>query len=146
MTWNRTLFWSNYVTLHGMLRCELCGWKHPCEHGYEAHHIISRQMTKGNKKARRYTERKWWVFMASLCPFHNKLADCWDARYILLDKRVLMFGEAAVGVAISELLELMKSDIPELRRYLEVNDGLESPCCAQTLRSRNNAGHSRGLL
>jgi len=74
-------------------------------------------MTRGNKKARRYTERQWWVFMASLCPQHNQTADCWEARYILLDARVLMFGEA-VSHAVSGLLDLMKSDVPELRRYL----------------------------
>ena len=116
--WNRAKFWHDYISLYGFMRCELCGWKHPCESGYEAHHLISRKMTMGNKKARHYTERKWWVFMASLCPAHNQTADCWEARYILLDARVLMFGEAVVAHAVEELLMLMKSDVPELHRYL----------------------------
>jgi len=118
MSWNRALFWSNYVTLHGMLRCELCGWKRPCWGGYEAHHIISRQMTKGNKKARRHTENNWYVFMASLCPAHNEIADNWEVRYILLDMHAQLLGAEVVAKAIEGLLGLMKSDVPELHRYL----------------------------
>jgi len=122
MTWNRSKFWHDYVSLYGFLRCEMAGWtqgrEHGCSSGYEAHHIISRQMTMGNKKARHYTERKWWVFMASLCPYHHQLADNWDTRHFLLEKRVLNFGEAMVAKAVEELLTLMKSDVPELHRYL----------------------------
>jgi len=33
-----------------------------------------------------------------------------------------MFGEAVVAKAVEDLLGLMKSDISELRRYLEVNN------------------------
>ena len=121
--WNRDRFWTNYIQLHGCMRCELVGFrKRPCSGGYSAHHIISRHMTKGNKKARRYTEKNWHVFMAMLCPAHNEIADCWEVRYKLLDDRVLRFGPAAVSKAVEGLLALMKSDIPELHRYLEVSD------------------------
>lgn len=118
MKWNRNRFWTNYLSLHGMLRCELVGWKRPCSGGYQAHHIISRHMTKGNKKARRYTEKHWHVFIVMICPAHNEIADCWEARYKILDDRVLRFGAEVVSHAVRGLLDLMKSDIPELHRYL----------------------------
>ena len=116
--WNRAKFWHDYVSLHGFMRCELCGWKRPCSSGYSAHHIISRHMTRVNKKARRYTEKMWYIFMASLCPAHNEIADDWETRHILLAKRVQLLGAAVVSKAIEELLKLMKSDVPELHRYL----------------------------
>ena len=77
-------------------------------------------MTRGNKKARRFTEKMWYIFMASLCPAHNEIADDWETRHILLAKRVQLLGAEVVAVAISKLLDLMKSDVPELHRYLGV--------------------------
>lgn len=116
--WSRAKFWHDYVSLHGFMRCELCGWRHPCETGYECHHIISRQLVKGNKRALKHVHKFWYIFLGSLCPRHNQTADCWEDRHILLTKRTQLFGAEAVAVAVRKLLDLMKSDVPELHRYL----------------------------
>lgn len=119
--WNRNRFWSQWLELHGFLYCELAGHERGCSPGFEVHHIVSKQMLKGNAKALRYAERKWFIFLSCLCPAHHALANNWPARYKLLDKRVLTFGEAVVAKAVEELLILMKGDIPELHKYLECN-------------------------
>lgn len=116
--WNRAKFWHDYVSLHGFMRCELCGWKHACVSGYEAHHIISRHIVRGNKRALKHLHKYWYIFIASLCPEGQKIADNWETRHILLAKRVQLLGAEPVAVAITKLLDLMKSDVPELRRYL----------------------------
>jgi len=120
MTWNRDRFWAQWIGQRGFLYCELASYKQGCSAGFEAHHIVSKQMLRGNKKALRFVEKHSHIFLSCLCPTHHALANNWQARYILLDARVLRFGAEPVAVAITKLLDLMKSDIPELRRYLEV--------------------------
>ena len=126
--WNRDRFWSRWLDQRGFLYCELAGHERGCSSGFEAHHIIPRHLVRGNKKALAFIHKHDYIFLASLCPAHHAIASTWEVRYILLDARVLMFGEA-VSHAVSGLLDLTKSDVPELHRYLEASDDLESPRC-----------------
>ena len=116
--WNRTKFWHDYVSLHGMLSCELSGWRHPCVPGYEAHHIISRHLLRGNKKALKHIHKHWYVFMACICPAAQEIADNWETRHIFLDMRVRLLGAAVVAKAVEGLLALLKAPMPELHRYI----------------------------
>lgn len=77
---------------------------------------------RGNKKALKHIHEHWYVFMACLCPAAQEIADNWETRHIFLDMRVRLLGPAVVAKAVEGLLELMKSDIPELHRYLEARD------------------------
>ena len=86
--------------------------------GYECHHIISRGLLSGNKKAPKHLHKHWYIFLASLCPQHNQTADNWEDRYILLDLRVQLLGAEPVAKAVEGLLELLKAPMPELHRYL----------------------------
>lgn len=118
-SWNRSRFWSQWIELHGFLHCELASYKHGCASGFECHHIISRHLLKGNKRALKHVHKYWYIFLASLCPAHNEIADDWETRYILLDMRVQLLGAEVVAVAITKLLSLLKAPMPELNRYLE---------------------------
>jgi hypothetical protein len=116
--WNRARFWSRWLDLHGFLFCELAGHERGCSSGFEAHHIIPRHLIQGNKKALAHIHKHSHIFLSCLCPAHHAIASTWAVRYKLLDARVLLFGKEAVATAITKLLDLMKSDIPELHRYL----------------------------
>ena len=115
--WNRDKFWSDYLIEWGWIACELTGNRVPCSVGCEAHHIVSRQMTLRNKKARRYTEDNWRYFIAAVCRNHNDIADSPDCRRLLIERRRKKYGLAKMLEVFGELDKLMVTSL-NLQGYL----------------------------
>lgn len=108
--------------------CELREWAAdngwgPCGGGLDKHHIISRQLLRGNSEGRKLVEDVYGeLFFADVCNAHNattKCADLPEARVYLLRKRAEEHPEL-MEVALKEVAATFKAPPPYLRlEYLE---------------------------
>ena len=102
--------------------CELADWEGvhkwgPCGGGMDKHHIISRQLLRGNSKGRSLVDGVYKdLFQADVCNNHNaqrKCADLPEARLFLLRKRLDEHPEL-MEVALKEVAATFKSPPPYL--------------------------------
>ena len=92
----------------------------PCGGGLDMHHIISRQLMRGCKEARKFVDKyePHSVFFAEVCNYHNaqtKIADLPEARAFMLQKRVDLFGMEYMQEVWDEFLGKFKAEHPDLR-------------------------------
>ena len=118
-----------------MGQCELREWAMlngygPCGGGMDRHHIVSRNMLKGNKSARKFVDgfEPAHVFIADVCNYHNaqtKAADLPEARRLLLQNRVALYGYDYMSDVWKDLASLFKAFPPEweLHRLLSAPQG-----------------------
>lgn len=84
------------------------------------HHIISRQLMRGCKEARKFVDKfePDSVFFAGVCNYHNaqtKVADLPEARAYMLQQRVELFGMEYMQEVWDEFLGKFKTKHPDLR-------------------------------
>jgi hypothetical protein len=110
---------TDYVTceLHGFALEHSYG---PCGGGMDRHHIISRQLMRGCKDARKFVDKfePDEVFFAPICNYHNaqtKIADLPEARAFMLQKRVDLFGMEYMQEVWTDFLSKFKAEHPDLR-------------------------------
>jgi len=104
-------------------QCELFAWARengygPCGGGLDMHHIVSRNMLKGNKEARKFVDgfEPAHVFLAHVCNYHNaqtKAADLPQARRLLLQNRVSLYGMDYMMEVWKDLKSHFKAFPPE---------------------------------
>ena len=92
----------------------------PCGGGMDMHHIISRQLMRGCKEARKFVDRfePELVFFAPVCNYHNaqtKVADLPGARAYLLRHRTEIYGMEYMQSVWDEFLGKFKVEHPDLR-------------------------------
>ena len=110
---------------HSLGTCELRqfaadnGWG-VCGGGMDRHHIISRQLMRGCKAARKFVDKfePDTVFFADVCNYHNaqtKIADLPEARAYMLRQRVELFGMEYMQEVWDEFLGKFKAEHLDLR-------------------------------
>ena len=103
--------------------CELRAWAiengyGPCGGGLDLHHIVSRNMLRNNKAARKFVDgfEPQHVFLADVCNYHNaqtKAADLPQARRLLLQNRVSLYGMDYMMEVWNDLKSHFKQFPPE---------------------------------
>lgn len=96
------------------MQCALRGYLIPCSGILHGHHLISKQMARGNDEVRDLLRTCPPELMAQVCEAHNvgKLADSHNARRILLLQKVYVFGLEHMNGYIRNLP--WKVHLPEL--------------------------------
>lgn len=92
----------------------------PCGGGMDNHHIVSRQLMRGCKEARKFVDKfePAEVFFAPVCNYHNaqtKIADLPEARAFMLKQRIELFGLEYMEDVWEEFLGRFKTRHPDLR-------------------------------
>jgi hypothetical protein len=85
--------------------CALYGYMIECSGGLEGHHLISKDMARGNDELRNLLRTCPPELMSQVCTAHNvgKLADSHNARRILLLQKVYEYGLVHVWQYINSL-------------------------------------------
>ncbi len=86
----------------------------------DRHHIISRQLMRGCKEARKFVDKfePDEVFFATVCNYHNaqtKIADLPEARACMLYGRVELYGMEYMQEVWDEFLSKFKAEHMDLR-------------------------------
>lgn len=98
------------------MRCELEGFRVPCQGRIHRHHVVNRSRTRGTN-AKEVIDTWPEVFLADVCEHHNvsRYADAKEARTILFRARVNMYGRRHVLLALAHLRKCFKSGASDLR-------------------------------
>lgn len=107
-----------------MKECALKGYLVACSGGLQGHHLISKNMARGNAEIRDLLRTCPPILISDICMAHNvgKLADSHNARRILLLQKIALYGHAYMETYIDGLPWKVKSQSLTLAAMLETKE------------------------
>ena len=105
----------------GARECALKGYLIECRGPLHGHHLISKNMARGNPEVRDLLRTCPALLMSDVCTAHNvgKMADSHNARRILLLQKIAVYGYAYMQAYIDGLPWKVKSQSLTLAAMLE---------------------------
>lgn len=105
----------------GAGECALKGYLIECRGPLHGHHLISKNMARGNPEVRDLLRTCPALLMSDVCTAHNvgKMADSHNARRILLLQKIAVYGYAYMQAYIDGLPWKVKSQSLTLAAMLE---------------------------